>query len=316
MSLHHTDGLHLYMQAIDEMAHLGFNCVEIATPAFQTDGASDKIRIETGPDRGPSKDQLVALLRHARRRGLTTALMPQILFTHPRGNEWRGKIHPESWDPWWHSYRQVIDYFVTIANDAHVDIFSIGSELLSTERQADRWAQLIDHVRNRFTGQLTYSTNWDHYHVPTIWHRVDMIGISGYWDMTVGADNDPPSHDDLSQRWHGIREQLTAFAADQNKPILFTEIGYPALPWALKDPWNYVNKDATPADPAPQALGYEAFLAAWQDLLIDQPDPALLAGVFFYAWDPYHSGGEHDYGYGVKGKPALGILKRWLTHWP
>lgn len=313
ISLHHTDRLALYLAAIDEMAALGFNCVEVATPAFQTNGASQQIRIETGTQRGPTRDQLVTVLRHARQRGLVTALMPQILLTHPRGNEWRGKIHPDQWDPWWQSYRTIVDYFLEIANESSVDIFVIGSELLSTERHADRWTQLVGHARKRFNGWLSYSTNWDHYHVPTIWPHVDMIGVSGYWDLTRDARDGCPTPEDLKNRWRQIRRKLLDFAATQDRPILFTEIGYPSLPWALKAPWNYVNDRRTPADHDAQVQGYRAFLSAWDDLLTTQPNGRLLTGVFFYAWDPYHQGGADDGGYGVRGKPALKLLKQWLA---
>jgi len=313
LSLHYTDQLGLYMQAIDEMAALGFNCVEIATPAFQTNGASHDVRVEAGPGRGPHRWQLIQLLGYARERGLVTTLMPQILFTQPRGNEWRGKIHPEHWGPWWENYKKTIDYFLDIANEAGVDIFCVGSELLSTERQVDRWVEMIGHVRKGFKGRLTYSTNWDHYHVPLVWQHLDLIGISGYWDMTQAARHTPPTPQELAQRWRGIREKLLAFAASQDRPILFTEVGYPSLPWALKDPWNYVNDAGIPSAPDAQALGYKAFLLAWEDLLIHQPNPKHLAGVFFYAWDPYNQGGPQDSGYGVRGKPVYDILKDWLA---
>ena len=32
-------------------------------------------------------------------------------------------------------------------------------------------------------------------------------------------------------------------------------------------------------------------------------------GVFFYAWDPYNQGGPRDTGYGVRGKPALDVVR-------
>jgi len=313
ISLHHTDQLDRYLHAIDEIAALGANSVEVATPAFQTNGASQQIRIETGPGRGPGREQLIELLRHAKSQGLQTALMPQVLFTDPRGNEWRGKIHPDKWDPWWRSYQNMIDYFLDIAIEADVDLFSVGSELISTERQIDRWAALIAHVRSRYDGLLTYSTNWDHYPVPTIWQHLDMIGVSGYWDLTIDAQHDPPTHEELAGRWGDIRDKLLAFAATQDRPVLFTEVGYPSLPWALKDPWNYVNSDDLPADPHAQHLGYAAFLSAWQNLLVERPNPHVMAGVFFYEWDPYHRGGPQDSGYGVQGKPVFDLLKQWFN---
>ena len=313
ISLHYTEHLPLYLKAIDEIVALGFNGVEIATPAYQTHGAAKTIQIETGPGRGPQRWQLIKLLRYAHQKGLTTALMPQVLFTHPRGNEWRGKIHPDEWEPWWHSYQKMIDYFVDVANESNVDIFCIGSELLTTERQTNRWISLIHHIRSRYDGLLTYSTNWDHYHVPTLWRDVDMIGISGYWNLTENAKQTPSSPEDLSQRWKEIRQEVLTFAKSQHRPILFTEIGYPSLPWATQAPWNYVTHEAIEPAPNVQAKGYRAFLSAWHEMLGDQANPKLFTGVFFYAWDPYHSGGNGDTGYGVRGKPTLDILREWLS---
>jgi hypothetical protein len=328
LSLHHTEQFPLFLRAIDEMAALGLNSVQVATPAYQTDGSTVDVRVESGPNRGPDRDQLLHLLKHAKSRGLTTALMPQVLFTSPRGNEWRGKIHPEQWDPWWESYRRVVDYFLDVANESDLDILCIGSELLSTEKQPDRWSALIDHARERFPGRLIYSTNWDHFHVPTIWNKLDMIGISGYWDVTTLTDPAHPDPAKLALRWREIRGQVMAFAAERRLPVVFTEIGYPSLPWGLKDPWNYINDDGLASTPGVQAMGYGVFLEAWRDLLCEQqgiptiqtPAPASMttglspmAGVFFYEWDPYRAGDDHDTGYGVRGKPTMDILKAWLA---
>ena len=128
INLHHTEQLPLYVQSIDEIAELGADSLQIITPAFQAHGASPQPRVEAGPGHGPHAHQLEMLLKHARKRGLSTALMPIVLFTEPRGNEWRGKTSPPDWDQWWAGYRQVIDHFLDIAVECDVDLFSIGSE--------------------------------------------------------------------------------------------------------------------------------------------------------------------------------------------
>jgi hypothetical protein len=311
LNVHHTTQLPRYLESIDQIALLGCNALQVVTPVFCVDGASDRITIEVGPGRGPSREDLVALLRHAKSRGLRTLLMPIVLFTAPRGNEWRGKLNPPAWEPWWLSYQAMTDHFVAIAAEAQVDLYCVGSELLTTERQVDRWRGLIARVRRQFNGELIYSTNWDHYQVPALWRDLDYIGVSGYWNLTQGSREAPPSDADLARRWSQIRGQLLDYATAQGKPILITELGYPSLPWGLRDPWNYVNSQRLPADPQTQARGYASFTAAFGDLL-PRGDATAIAGVLFYAWDPYRSGGEHDTGYGVRGKPALTHLQRWL----
>jgi len=315
LNLHHTDKIEPFFKAIDEIADMGFNSVEIVTPAFQVHGGSTKIALEVGPGHSPRREDLVAVLNYARKRGLRTVLMPIVLFSAPRGNEWRGKIQPEDWDPWWKSYRQVMDYFTDVANETGVSVFSVGSELLSTEKQNSRWSELIVHIRSRYTGKLSYSTNWDHYHVPVFWKSLDIIGINGYWDLTTLAKKTPPEPEALVERWTDIRKQVMDFGKSQERPVMLTEIGYPSLPWGLKDPWNYVNGSEAKSDPEVQAAGYKAFLDAWSDLVGAHRDPNQLTGVFFYKWDPYGSGAADDTGYGVKGKPTYDLLKKWEEQW-
>lgn len=332
--VYHTDQPELYHEAIDRIAELGFNSVHIVTPVFQRDGASDEIEVPVGPGRAPARAELLALLQHARQRGLITVLMPQVNFTHPRGNEWRGKLQPDRWPAWWASYERVLSDFLDLASEADVDIFCVGCELLSTQKaeHGERWQRIIDLARKRFDGALIYSTNWDSFGKVGFWDQLDAIGVSAYWNVAADArDPKAPTAAELAQRWQRIRADVQAYARSQGRPVLFTELGYPSLPWALRDPWNYVPADGVQADHQAQAAGYRAFLAAWQDLIVPPagqadarltemntprakwqlPDPTL-AGVLFYHWDPYHQGGPDDTGYGIVNKPAYPLLERWL----
>lgn len=329
LNVHYTDQLPKYHRAIDMIADLGCNSLQILTPAFQDDGAATHISITNQPGRCPTSQQLLALLKHAHERNLKTLLMPTILFSKPRGNEWRGKISPDDWDAWWQSYNTTMRHFAYLAQQAKVDVLCVGSELLSTERQTQRWTQCIEEIRKVYHGQLLYATNWDHYHVPEYWDQLDYIGISGYWNLTsdtaglhprlLPAEDESPKQDDagdgpmFAKRWQTIQKSLADFARQAKRPILITELGYPSLPWGLKDPWNYVNDGKTPATADVQATGYQSFCDNWEKLLA--PGDAIpangFAGVLFYTWDPYN-GGLTDPGYGVWGKPAQQIVKKWL----
>ncbi len=327
LNLYHTDRLDLYHEALEQMSSAGFNAVQIVTPIFQDNGASAGVQQIQGPGFGPSMDDIASLLSHAKRLGMTTMLMPQINFTHPRGNEWRGKLQPEHWAPWWQSYTQTLDLFLNTAIQNDVDVFVVGCELLTTHKpeHQQRWREFIAHCRADFSGQLTYSTTWDTYHKIRFWDALDAVGVSGYWDITTLAqDPQQPTARELKNRWIEIQRRLLAYAEAQGKPILLTEVGYPSLPWALKKPWNYINADGVPADHDAQALGYAAFIAAWDGTIVPNHintanttdtstagDPRS-RGVFFHKWDPYHQGGPDDTGYGVAGKPAYQNLADWL----
>ena len=322
INLHHTTNLTEYRHAIDALKELGFNSILILTPAFQKDGASQKVQVRFGSKDGPDRDQLIELIRYANQQEMNTVLMPAVLLTDPRGNEWRGKIRPPRWQLWWESYFDVMDQFTNIANEAGATILCIGSELLSTEGQTSQWIKLIRHVRQQFKGPLIYSTNWDHYHVPKFWPHLDAIAINAYWDIATETNPQQPVPAALAARWAQIRKELLAFAEQQSRPVLFTEVGYPSLPWALKDPWNYLAPAGTQADHQAQVRGYTAFLETWGDLIRPpshlstsckvKADP--VAGLFFYEWNVRRFGGDHDTQYGVRGKPTLDLLRHWLRH--
>ena len=329
MNLHYTDDLAACIVAIDEMAAAGVTHLQILTPAFQRDGADDQVRLIAGQGRGPTRSQLLAVLHYARQKQMATALLPVVLFTHPRGNEWRGKISPEYWDQWWSSYRLVMRWFVSVANEAGVDWLAVGSELLSTESQTAQWQSLITDLRSRFAGRgLYYSTNWDHYHHPQFWADVDLIGVNGYWSLTQHAAGDIATDAELSARWAEIRTQLQAFAVDQGRPLLLTEIGYPALPWALDKPWNYVASKSQAASPQEQTRGFAAFLHVWRNDLLGvspaaskvakrasptSPRPRWFAGAFIYDWDPFPAPPETDTGYSIRDRPAGALVNAMLT---
>lgn len=306
LSVHHVDRVGKYTDAIDQIAALGANAVELLTPIYQQDGRS--VALTRPPRRCPSDAQLEQILRHARGRGLAVHLMPIVLLAEPRDNEWRGQLKPADWDAWWAAYEQQVVRLAELAQRTGAAMFSIGSELLSTERQTDRWAALAAAVRQVFDGRLVYSTNWDHYHVPDFWPHLDLVGINGYWKL---ADDPSVEDDALIARWREIRGQVLAFAARVDRPVLLTEIGYPSLPWALADPWNYVAQGDAPVDPRAQVRGYAAFLSAWHDDLKPGGAANPFAGVFFYEWDLW-ADTHRDTGYGVKGKAAYDLLKAWF----
>lgn len=316
LNLHHNNDHGLYLGAVDDIAELGCNVLLIVAPAFQTHGSSTDIRLELGPGRGPRPDRLVALIDKAHQRGLAVALMPVVLLTDPRPGEWRGKINPENWDAWWRSYQRMTDYFLDIAVEANVELYCIGSELVSAEAQSQRWRTVIAAARRRYGGLLTYSANFDRAAGPTFWPQLDLIGVNGYFDLT-GGEGDDAADDTLVREWSKHRDRLLALAMKMDRPLLMTEVGYPSLPTGLREPWNYVRGADRPATPDVQTRGYRAFVDAWRTPIREAHDApgAPAAGVIFYEWDPYRRGGPADTGYGVRGKPARQIIQSWLDSW-
>lgn len=81
----------------------------------------------------------------------------------------------------------------------------------------------------------------------------------------------------------------------------FSELGYTSQEGINMYPWNYTIPDVL--DVEEQKDCYTAFTKVWEH---DED----LYGVFFYEW--FGKGGEGDFGYTPRGKPALEVVKEWF----
>ena len=167
LQLHSGHPGHPYVQYVDEIAATGANTISLVVAAYQENCSSTSIFVDAR--KTPSDDRLRELIDRAHRHGLRVVLMPIVLLENPRGDEWRGKISPPKWDDWWEDYENYIRRYAVLAAEGRVEVLMIGSELVSTEDQADRWRRLIQLVRGIYKGRLGYSANWDHYRPITWW---------------------------------------------------------------------------------------------------------------------------------------------------
>ncbi len=295
---------HPYEELIDEIAATGANTIKLVVAAYQENCSSTSIFVEAR--RTPTDARLKKLIGHARRRGLRVVFMPIILLENPRAGEWRGKIKPDSWDDWWEDYNNYILHYAAVAEAGGAEIFIVGSELVSTEKDhADRWRALIGRVREAFNGHLSYSANWDHYRPITWWDAVDIVGMTTYYDLTGGKEPTVPR---LSAAWKDIREDILAWQKQIGRPILFTEVGWPNQITCAQYPWDYTRNPDKP-DPRAQANCFEAFFRTW----IDEP---VVAGFLVWEWKsrPNQYVGESDTGYVPCGKPAMKVIRKYYQY--
>ncbi len=285
-------------QSLDELQQLGVNAILLKVTEIQEDWQS--VRIQPDPHLTISVRQLESAIQVARERGFRVGLMPVVLLRSPRSaTDWRGMIEPRNVSLWFRSYRGFLAKYRRIARQKEVDFFSVGSEMVSLEKYGEEWTRLIRESREDFAGKLFYSFNWDHLSKSPAWSELDWLGVNAYYELA--SENETPSLERAKERWKSFQRPLQEWAQLLQKPLLFTEVGYPSRKQGLHDPWNHV-RSGIPA-PKVQAMGYRAFLETWNSALN-------LKGVFFYEWRGV--GGESDLGYTPREKPALKILQKWM----
>ena len=291
------EGFAAYSRLTREVAELGADTVLYSVNGFQE--RVESTRITTDPQRNITDEEWLKLFDLAHGLKLRIVLMPKILLSDPRGNDWRGKIQPTSWDAWFDDYKHFVVRYAELAEARHVEIFLVGSELISTEKLTDSWRDVIAAVREKYKGRVSYSANWDHYRGIRFWDDLDLIGMTTYHKL---SDDPKPSMATLRESWKDIRERILEWQREVGKPILFTEAGWASQEGCSVEAWNYYrHEQATPEGLAEQKDCYEAFVEAWSG----QPD---VIGLLWWEWTA-DAGGSTDYGYTPKGKPAERVLR-------
>ncbi len=253
------------------------------------------------------RDVLTAIA-DAHAEGLRVFLVPH-LWVETGG--WRALIDPGSdagWARWAASYGRFIRYWAEVAELGQAELFSVGVELRSwvTTARAPSFSDLIDDVRARYSGLITYSANWDDVDRTVILGDLDVIGINAFYPLTK---KEKASYFDLALGAQRIAADLELLAERWQKPVLLTEMGYttrvdPALrPWEWPDDMTDVT-----VDQRAQAIAYRALLAP----LLER---TFCAG--FFAWrtyaDPDDVSEEAEWGFSPRGKLAELVLRDAFT---
>lgn len=221
---------------------------------------------------------------------------------------WRGEftgfikmLHEEDWKILEASYSDFILTYAKVAQEAHIEIFCIGTELENfiDERPAF-WSQLILDIRKIYQGKLTYAANWNEYDRTPFWSQLDYIGIDAYFPL---SDSQTPTVEECKTAWNNHKSDLAAFSKTYHKPILFTEYGYRSVDYAGKAPWK--------SDRDMDQVNMEAQTNAMQSMYEEIWNEDWFAGGFVWKWfhNHEHAGGETDTQFTPQNKPVENVIR-------
>ena len=293
------EGVHgapVYETSLSHLKSSGAQSVSFVVP-WQIESASGG-EISRHPDQTPDDRLLRRQIVHAHKLGFRVMLMPILLLKTAEEGEWRGRLYPSDLETFWQSYRALMRKYAALAADEGVALFSVGSELSSLEHEKGYWKLLIAEIRQIYSGELVYSANWDHFQNVSFWEDLDYVGISGYFELTSNFD---ASTDELVWSWEKIRWMLLDWLNLMDKPLIFTELGYPSLNGGAVKPWHYEQK--TSLDLEEQRRALRAFRRVWEN-------EQKLAGVFFWNWWGPTDGNNRWYT--IPGKPAEAEVRRYF----
>jgi hypothetical protein len=293
---------------LDELVRLGANWISITPFGRLWSLSSTDISLDFEQSYTANQHAIERMVQQAHARGLRVLLIPH-LWVETGG--WRGEIDPgtpDRWERYQRSYREFILGWASLAARAQVDAFSIGVECKSwSGRFAPYWSGLIGSVRERFSGLVSYSANWDEAeHVP-FWGELDLIGINAFYPL---AAHPGASYAEYVEGARRARANVERLAVVHQRPVWFVEVGYTTRRDAAIEPWLWPDdmKDVI-YDEHEQARALAAVLEAFA------PEP-WFAGLFIWRYyaDLDDVSQEEGWGFSPHGKLAERVLQQ-TFHW-
>ena len=244
---------------------------------------------------------LVEAISIAHALGISVMLKPHAdLWSDP--THWRGQIgngftSEDQWQAWFVSYADFIAHYARLAESNSVEVFCVGTELVGTVHRETEWRSLISAVRSNYSGGLVYASNHGNESNVGWWDALEYIGVDAYYPLT--GQNDPTLAQ-LIAAWTPKLNALEFLSTAENRPVVFTEIGYRSVDGVNTMPWDFTLDP--PLDLQEQWDCYEAILQSVQS----RP---WFAGMFWWNWnfDPTERG-VLDKSFTPAGKPAMQSL--------
>ena len=285
-------------KCLNKLKDIGVEYVQIIVTQYQKKYNSTKIRPTA---KTPSDRSLVKAIQTAHQLGLKVMLKPHIDLTNKGPeNYWRADIgfyNKEDWIKWFSDYKKFISHYAEIAQQNNVDIFCVGTELTFTTQKAESWFDVIKTVRGIYRGTLIYAANWDNYMNVKFWKALDLVGIDAYFPLAYDSN---PTLEDIKEGWKRWKYEIETWQTKVQKPIVFTEIGYPSSSHAASEPWSSGNGRP---DADMQAKCYRAFFES----VYDSP---WLQGVYWWEWGPnYYGKASKNNHFTPMGKLAENIME-------
>ncbi|MEP7268045.1 MAG: hypothetical protein ABI844_10500 [Saprospiraceae bacterium] len=252
---------------------------------------------------GESRKGIEETIVQAQANHLKIMLKPQVWY----GRDWIGNLqfdNKKDWESWESSYEDYILPFAELAESSCVEILCIGTEIKQSVSQRPQfWERLIQKVRARYSGMITYAANWDEYKHINFWNKLDYIGIDAYFPL---SEKTTPELAELMNPWDEVLNTLEKFSRKYNRKILFTEYGYLSVDGSAGKTWELeanLNK-----------LNYnqEAQANSIQALLECCCKKDFWSGGFLWKWYPEPHNMRHDLqkDHSPQGKLAEEVLRK------
>lgn len=272
----------------------GCNWIAICVWWFQ-DGVDSTI-IEPDYSRySATTESVIHAIDTCHNLGMKVMLKPMV---DCRDGNWRGNIKPSN--DWFSTYGDFITFWAQIAHEHKVESFCVGCELVKTVSWSSSWRNIVEDVKARYAGTLTYAANHGNEKNIDWWDELDYIGIDAYYPLT---NKDNPSPVELKSAWESRAESIEDWLSSNwpGMKVAFTEVGYQSVDGTNRTPW-WRDPSSNAKDLQEQADCYEALLSVCRQR-------KWWLGAFWWNWETNpDGGGENDPYWTPMNKPAENVM--------
>jgi len=198
---------------LDHAVSVGATDLQLVLRWLQVDYTS----VEIAPFDSVHDDLLTWLIDQAKRRKLRVLLTTRLAVEN-EGERAAQKLKPDNWEHWWWSYRRIVLHYARVAATRKVSMYSVGSELSSSESQTATWRQLIKDVRKIYSGKLTYFAAAESFDKVGFWDALDVVGISV-------AQDKPRSEAELISQLAPLTKKLGRSPKVKDLGFVLSELG-------------------------------------------------------------------------------------------
>ncbi len=272
---------------LEQLPAYGVNAIALV-PYGWSSPDSPHVRLATGRDSWENDDGLRQLSRLAHHLGIKVMLKPAIWVRAGNAGDLQFPGAAERAE-WFSEYGRFLEHYARLAREIHADILCIGGELSKLTPYDADWRRLIARARELYPGPLVYAANWGpEFENLNFWDALDYIGLQEYY----------PLPDDLST--DALLQKVAAVHRKFNRPVIFTEAGFPSYEKANREPWD---------DSKPYKLSLEDQARCYTALLRTFYRQPWFEGVYWWSVGTNGAGGPQDRSFTPWGKPAMDVIK-------
>jgi hypothetical protein len=290
---------------ITYVTSLDANSIVISFPVYTAGPYANAVYAS---DYTPTPARMDPVIRLAQAAGLRVTLRPlldETSLTAAGVNYWRGNIEPSDRSAWFVSYASLVAPYLVLAQQDKVNSFVLGTEFTSLQDDP-RWDGIASRARSLYTGQLTYSDNWDVYVQQRVGVPVDLVGVDAYPPM-----DDLGGNATVAQLVAGWNHWLDNWTSSPLPDSIFYEVGAPAEKGAYQHPGSWGDYDSSTLDLSVQANWFTAACQVAQD--------RDMAGVYWWRYslqqNPADADPLHDRTDSWVGRPAAGAIRTCFDTW-